>query len=104
MLEERDADARYHIGVIHSLVGNLAGARAQLDSLRDAEPTHLLGIMLDYTIARIELDVAAQQSTYRRFVDTYDSEIAKPQPEYEAHKAAIDAFLVAARRALSENN
>lgn len=104
LLDERDADARYHIGVIHTLMGNPAGARAQLDSLRGAEPSHLLGTMLDYAIARIERDAVAEQRTYLRFIETYDAEIAKPQPEYEAHEAAIDAFLAAARRALSESN
>jgi hypothetical protein len=104
LLEARDADARYHMGVIHTLVGNPGAARAQLDSLRRDEPDHLLGFMLDYTIARVEQDAAAQQRTYRRFVDVYDAEIAKPQPEYEAHTAAINAFLAAARRALAESN
>jgi hypothetical protein len=104
ILEARDTDARYHMGVIHTLMGNLGGARAQLDTLRSTEPNHLLGLMLDYTIARVEEDAAAQQRTYRRFVDAYDAEIAKPQPAYEAHTAAIDAFLAAARRALSESN
>jgi predicted nucleic acid-binding Zn ribbon protein len=104
LLAERDADARYHMGVIHTLVGNSGGARAQLDTLRSAAPSHLLGLMLDYTIARVEGDTPAQRRLYRRFADAYDAEIAKPQPEYQAHAAAIDAFLTAARRALSESN
>ncbi len=104
LLEARDADARYHMGVIYTLAGNPGGARAQLDTLRSTAPNHLLGLMLDYTIARVEDNAPAQQRMYRRFVDAYDAEITKPQPEYEAHTAAIDAFLAAARRALSESN
>jgi hypothetical protein len=104
MLAEQDSDTRYHVGLIHSLAGNVAGARAQLDSLRAANPNHLLAAMLDFTLAQLAEDEQGRQRAYRAFVDAYEAEIATQKPEYAAHQQAIEAFLAAARRELGANN
>ena len=104
MLGQQDSDSRYHVGLIHSLSGNFAAARAQLDSLRTVEPDHLLGAMLAFTIAELTEDVDGREQAYRAFLVAYDVEIASQKGEYLAHEPAIQSFLTAARRELGANN
>ncbi len=104
MLPRQDSDSRYHVGLIHSLTGAFASARAQLDSIRATNPDHLLGVMLDFAIAQLTDNVAEQRQAYRDFLDAYDAEIALQKPEYAAHDPAIEAFLTASRQALGVNN
>ncbi len=104
MLGQQDSDSRYHVGLIHSLAGNFAAARAQLDSLRTVEPDHLLGAMLAFTIAELTEDADGREQAYRAFVKAYDAEIASQRAEYLAHGPAIQSFLTAARGELGANN
>lgn len=96
MLGGLDSDARYHVGLIHALAGDLDAARAQVDSLRTEVPNHLLGAMLEYTVARLAGDPDGQRRAYRAFLDAYDAEMASPREEYVAHEQAIRAFRTAA--------
>jgi hypothetical protein len=104
MLPEQDGDTRYHVGLIHSLTGNVVAAEAQLDSLRATNPDHLLGAMLDFTLAQLAGDEAGRQRAYRVFLDAYDAEFATQRPEYLAHQLAIEAFLATARSELGVSN
>ena len=104
MLGQQDSDSRYHVGLIHSLAGNWAAARAQLDSLRAVEPDHLLGAMLGFTLAELTDDADRREQAYRAFLEAYDAEIASQKAEYLAHEPAIQSFLTAARRELGANN
>ena len=104
MLGQQDSDSRYHVGLIHSLSGNFAAARAQLDSLRTVEPDHLLGAMLAFTLAELTEDADAREQAYRAFLEAYDVEIASERAGYLAHEPAIQSFLTAARRELGANN
>lgn len=104
MLPEQDSDTRYHVGLIHSLTGNVAAAEAQLDSLRATNPNHLLGAMLDFTLAQLAGDEAGRQRAYRVFLDAYDLEFTTRRPEYMAHQQAIEAFLATARSELGTSN
>lgn len=104
MLGQQDSDSRYHVGLIHSLAGNFAAARAQLDSLRTLEPDHLLGAMLAFTLAELTADAGGREQAYRAFLEAYDAEIASQKAEYLAHEPAIQSFLTAARGELGANN
>lgn len=98
MLGELDNDARYHVGLIHLVRGESAEGVAQADSMERAVPGHLLAIVLRHTAARIESDSAGMREAYRRFLTSYEDEIAAERPEYQAHQRQIDEFLGAARR------
>ena len=104
MLGQQDSDSRYHVGLIHTLAGNFAAARAQLDTLRAVEPDHLLGAMLGFTLAELTDDADGREQAYRAFLEAYDAEIASQKAEYLAHEPAIQSFLTAARRELGANN
>ncbi len=86
---ELDADARYHLGVLHLLAGEPASARAEADAILAADPTHLFGL---FTAAQAERDLGNTESArnhYRRFLEVYAAEIERNLPEYQAHMPAL---------------
>ncbi len=104
LLESPDSDTRYDVGMIHLITGHVEGARAQLDSLKQFAPNHLLGTMLQSTLAQVEQDESSMRQAYRDFLDHYEAEIATAGTGYADHRPAIDAFLDVARRELGRND
>ncbi len=92
-----DNDARYHVALIHMTMGDINGARVQLEMLRQSVPSHLLGFMLEHQIAERNgnKDTAAQ--AYKGFLAAYDAEIAKGREEYQDHLGSIERFRKAAQ-------
>ncbi len=97
MLEQKDTDAHYHLGLIHTVGGQADAALAQADSVELGAPNHLFASMLRATAARIKGDSAGVRRAYRTFLDSYEGEIATQKPEYSAHQNAIEAFRTEAR-------
>lgn len=97
MLGELDADARYHVGLIHIVRGETDEALAQAAALEAEVPNHLLASLLRHSVARAAGDDDAAQAAYRDFLAHYESEIAVARPEYDMHRNSIDSFLDAAR-------
>ncbi len=92
-----DNDAHYDVGLINAVTGNDTGALAHADSIETEVPGHLLAITLRHTVAEMRGDSAAVLSTYRRFLNSYEREIAVRRPEYQAHRSTIDSFYERAR-------
>ncbi len=99
MLDQVDADARYHAALIDLHTGNVEGASALADSILQAEPGHLFGYVVRGTIARFQKNDKVLRQTYTDFLAHYDAERAKKRVEYEEHPKALDEFLKAARAA-----
>jgi hypothetical protein len=99
MLDQVDADARYHVALIQLHTGDVDGARAQGDSILKAQPGHLFGYVVKGTIARFQKDDKALARSYSDFLSHYDAEQAAKRPEYSEHPRAIEDFLKAARAA-----
>ena len=87
-----DADAHYHIGLIHAATGDFGKVRKQAEILKQLSPNHLLGLFLEHNAAEESGDrnTAAKAST--AFAAAYDSEIKTGKPEYEAHRKSIENF------------
>jgi Double zinc ribbon len=99
MLDQVDADARYHLALIQLHTGDVDGARAQGDSILKSQPGHLFGYVVKGTIARFQKDQKALDRSYTDFLSHYDAEQAAKRPEYAEHPRAIEEFLKAAREA-----
>jgi hypothetical protein len=99
LLGTLDADARYHVGLIHTIGSDLAAARAQVDTIHGQSPNHLMGYMLQAAVARLQSDQPSLQDAYRGFLAAYSSEIAADRREYTEHGQAIEAFRAEARQA-----
>jgi len=89
-----DADARYHIGLVSLLLGDLDNAREQIKNLEAEAPDHLLGLTLASRVAEKTGDDKAASAVHARFAAAYDAEIRSGRPEYEAHSATIEALRV----------
>jgi hypothetical protein len=92
LLESLDADARYHVGLIATIAGDLAAAVAQADSLDAEFPGHLMVAMIRSRVAQMQQDAAGQQAAYAAFLANVDAELAAQRPEYEAHQRVVDSF------------
>lgn len=87
-----DDDARYHVGLIHAVTGDLQSAQAQADTLLASTPNHLLGLMLNNTLAQMTGDQAMVAGTYKAFLDAYGGEVATGKQEYLDHGTALENF------------
>ena len=91
MVEPLDADARYDMGRVAEVGGDVATARAQADTILRAQPTHLLGLILGARAAELANDDRARQDFRRRFTAALSAERAKNLPEYQRHASDIEA-------------
>jgi len=95
LVDPLDADARYHIGLISLLTGDINEARVQIKNLEAEAPDHLLGLDLAYRVAEKTGDDRGMSVARARFAAAYSAEISSGRPEYEAHRATIEAFRIA---------
>jgi len=92
MLDEIDADARFHIGLLEIAAGNPDGAEAQADTLALAVPAHLYGSMLRAEAARARGDTGAAARADQTFLRNYDAEMATGRPEYGPHASWLQTY------------
>ena len=67
-LDTLDADARYHLGLIHVLTGDIDKVRKQIGGIKQLVPDHLLGITLEHAVAEQTGDPEAAAQAYAAFV------------------------------------
>ncbi|MGH7515934.1 MAG: double zinc ribbon domain-containing protein [Gemmatimonadales bacterium] len=91
-LDRRDADARYHAAVLLLETGQLDEAAALADTILSESPDHLFGFVIRATMADRRGDSAAGRRAREEFGRRYAAELARGRPEYEEHRAALDAF------------
>jgi hypothetical protein len=103
LLGPLDNDARYHVGLIHVTAGDMESTRAYGAMLRQSVPDHLLGIMLEHTIAKQRGDQAGAAHAYKTFLAAYDAEIVTGRAEYRDHQSGIDSFRHAAKASVGGN-
>jgi hypothetical protein len=93
MLGPPDAHARYDIGMIGVVSGDVQLARAEADTILSANKTHLLGLVLAVKAAGLRQDLPARAEYQRRLVAAAPAELAKKLKEYDEHRPDIDAAL-----------
>ncbi len=91
-VDELDADAHYHMARIYMVAGDIENARKQVAILKEYAPDHLLGLLLEHTIAEQsgDQDVAARAKA--AFAAAYDAEVITGKTEYRDHQASIEKF------------
>ena len=98
MLEGPTADERYHFGRIAEVTNVPAVAKAQADTILQATPNNLLGLLLAARAARMTGDNAAAKGFDQRLLKTLEPELATRLPDYDMHRAEIDRAAADARR------
>lgn len=96
MLAPMNIDQRYDLGRIAEVSGAVPLARAQADSILQAAPNHLLGLIL---AVRVASDDASRTGFRRRLLAAERDELAARRDEYTTHRNDIDVALAEARRA-----
>lgn len=91
-LEIMDADAHYHVGLIHAAAGDFDKVRKHAGILTQFAPGHLLGLILEYDAAEQSGDRNAAAKASAAFETAYASEVKTGKPEYDAHRNTIDQF------------
>ncbi len=97
MLAPLNMDQRYDLGKLGLVGGDAALARAQVDTILAARPSHLLGLALGARLARSAGDLTRARRLETRLVAAEPSERTAGLPEYLLHKNDIDAALAVAR-------
>jgi hypothetical protein len=98
MLAPLTLDQRYDLGRIGEVGGDVALARAQSDTILAERPTHLLGLVLAASAARMSNDEARARVLDRRLLAAEPAERAAPLPEYLLHQRELESALAAARK------
>jgi hypothetical protein len=92
LVDNMDADAYYHIGLIHAALGEVGKMQKQVEILKQVSPGHLLGLILEHDAAEKSGDGDAAAKASAAFAAAYASEIKAGRPEYEAHRNTIEKF------------
>ena len=98
MLEGPTADERYHFGRIAEVTNVPAVAKAQADTILQATPNNLLGLLLAARAARMTGDNAAAKRFDQRLLKALEPELTTRLPDYDMHRAEIDRAADEARR------
>jgi hypothetical protein len=92
MLDTFDSDLRFHAAAIHLQLRQYPEALALADTIQATARDHLFADMLRAEVAQAR-GQQAEFARYRRdFLAHYDAELAQKRPEYEEHKAMLEAF------------
>lgn len=97
MLENPTTDERYHFGRIAEVAGNAEIAKAQADTILQAEKDNLLGLLLASRAARMSKDNAAATRFDQRLLAALTAQLATNREEYLQHKNEIDRAAAEAR-------
>ena len=85
IVSDLDADGRFHL-VLLKLQGSLTeDALASARQILEEQPNHLLGLAGAADALLALGDSSGARTTYRQWLDVYDSEMAKDLPEYRDH-------------------
>jgi len=87
-----DSDARYHLGLLQLAGGSTAAALAEADTILKSTPTHLFGFVLRAHAYQQLGDATRERRAYADFLKYEAAERARNRPEYDDHKASLDAF------------
>lgn len=97
-LEPLDAHLRYDLGRIAAVAGMLDLADAQADTILEAQPQHLLGLILAGQVEQLRGNTAEVRRLGNRLLAAEANERAKGLEEYTLHDADIRAAVTAARQ------
>jgi hypothetical protein len=90
---EVDLDMQFHIGMLDLTLGDAGSATAMAESMLTEDAGHLLALVLGSRAAEAAGDPAAADEHSRRLRSEYAESGGTGRPEYDAHRAVIEAAL-----------
>lgn len=97
-VQDLDIDGHFHLAQLQRIHGDPAAERAEADTILAADPNHLFGL---FSAAEAEQDrgnTAEARTFYKRFLDHYDTELARGLPEYKDHEQLLPSMKTAAEQ------
>ena len=93
-LPSLDTDARYHVGHLQLLGGDVQGGLAEADTIQRAVPTHLFIYVLRARAYELQGNTAQARRAYAEYLRNEAAELARKRPEYaaDAHGPELKAF------------
>lgn len=91
MLGQLNVHARYDVGLVATVAGELARAKAQADTILKQNANDLLGLTLAMRVAESSQNSAAARDFGKRLIAAEPTEKKSGREEYTAHGADIDA-------------
>lgn len=93
---ERDADTRFHVGLLHLALGGTEAARRESEAILAETPDHLLGLLLGARVAEAAGEREEARRLRERLRAVFPAQMATGRPEYEAHRAMLEETAVSA--------
>jgi tetratricopeptide (TPR) repeat protein len=87
-----DADGLYHLSLLEAAAGQNDAALATANQILSQNPTHLLGLAAAANAAVQQGDTSQARGYYQRFLQSFESEQAKPLPEYRDHAPVLPEY------------
>jgi hypothetical protein len=97
-LSPLNIDQRYDLGRLAEVAGDARLATAQADTILQAQPRHLLGLVLASRAARLRNDTPAAERYLGQLARFESAERQKQLPEYLLHQNDIETALAEWRR------
>lgn len=95
--EEVDADARFHLGLLHLVLGDADAAEREAGLILAVDSEHLLALALTARVWDARGDDAATVQAYGRFLDALPAGLTSGKPEYQVHDGLLEREAVRAR-------
>ena len=103
IVEDLDADGKFHLVTLR-LQGSLNDdALASAEEILAEQPDHLLGLAGAADASLAVGDSASARAFYQRFLDAYNSEMAKDLSEYGDHGALLPTMRATAQALLGND-
>ena len=97
------ATGLFHLAILHLAGDQPAQARATAEQILADAPDHILALGVAGAAAQEADDQEAARAFYRRLLDAYPAEAARPLPEYLDHQRMLPEYRRAAAEALGED-
>jgi hypothetical protein len=98
--EPLDDDGLYHLAAVQVVAEDFAGARSTAQRILARNENHLLALAIAAEAATRAGDAAAARAFHQRFLNAYDSEMAKGLQEYGDHAPVMPEYQRIARAAV----
>ena len=102
MVEGLDNDGLFHLALLHLTAESPDPALATADRILADNPDHLLGLAVAAQAAEAAGQEAQATGYWQRFLDAYETEAAKPLPEYVDHQPILPEYRAMAREATEQ--
>ena len=103
MVEDLDADGKFHLVMLRLQGSQNEDALVTAEGILAQQPDHLLGLAGAADASLALGDSASARAFYQRWLDSYDSEMAKDLSEYGDHSVLLPTMRATAHALLGND-